>query len=192
MKKEVRAQWKSILIGVVAYAVFSYFGAELAFYMGEVSIKKYFAGLLIIIGVMQLFPQFSKPEHIEKTENISHLWMLFIGIGTGVVGGLFGIGAGVLMVPLFLMVFNMKKNYARALTLAILLPPVSLGAFIKYQHEGAIDWRLVFILFLSYFVANYLGAKHGSNAKMSTFKKVYALLLIAIALVYFAEIYFAH
>ena len=190
MKKEVSAQWKSILIGVITYAVFSYFGAEMAFYFGETHIKKYFAGLLVIIGIMQFFPQFSKPEHIKKTEKIPHIWMALIGIVTGIVGGLFGIGAGVLMVPLFLMVFNLKTTYARALTLAILLPPVSLGAFIKYQQEDAIDWRLVIILFISYFISNYLGAKHGSRAKLSTFKKVYAFLLIAVAAVYFIQIFY--
>jgi len=190
MKKEVKTQWKNILIGVVAYAVFSYFGAELAFRFGELSVKKYFALLLILIGIMQLIPSFSKPEHIAKTEQIPPWWMFVIGSVTGVVGGLFGIGAGVLMVPIFLMGFNMKKNHARALTLAILLPPVSLGAFIKYQHEGAIDWTIVITLFVSYFIANYYGAKRGSRANLATFKRVYALLLIGIAVVYWLQIYF--
>jgi len=189
MKDEVKTQWKSILIGTLSYAVFSYFGAEMAFHFGELSVKKYFAFLLVLIGVMQLIPGFSQPDHIEKKEKIPAWWMFFIGAVTGIVGGLFGIGAGVLMVPIFLMGFNMKKNHARALTLAILLPPVSLGAFIKYQQEGAIDWQLVIILFVSYFVANYLGAKHGSRANLSTFKKVYAILLIGIAVVYLLQIY---
>ncbi len=83
----------------------------------------------------------------------------------------------------------MKKNHARALTLAILLPPVSLGAFIKYQQEGAIDWRLVIILFISYFIANYFGAKHGSKANIQTFKRIYAILLIGVAIVYLLQIY---
>ncbi len=188
LKDEVKTQWKSILIGVVSYAVFSYFGAEAAFRFGELSVKKYFALLLVIIGILQLFPQLQRAEHIKKLEKIPHQWMLLIGIATGLIGGLFGIGAGVLMVPMFLMIFNMKKNHARALTLAILLPPVSLGAFIKYQNEGAINWLMVVILFVSYFVANYLGAKHGSRANLKNFKRVYAFLLIGIAIVYFLQI----
>ncbi len=189
MKEEVKSQWKSIIIGTISYAVFSYFGAEMAFHFGELSVKKYFAFLLILIGLMQLVPGFSKPDYIEKTEKIPAWWLFIIGAITGIVGGLFGIGAGVLMVPIFLMGFNMKKNHARALTLAILLPPVSLGAFIKYQQEGAIDWRLVIILFISYFIANYFGAKHGSKANIQTFKRIYAILLIGVAIVYLLQIY---
>ena len=189
MKEEVRTQMKSIIIGTLSYAVFSYFGAELAFYFGELSIKKYFAGLLIVISVMQLIPGFSKPDHIKKSEKIPAWWVFLIGAATGVIGGLFGIGAGVLMVPIFLMGFNMNKNHARALTLAILLPPVSLGAFIKYQHEGAIDWKLVVILFVSYFIANYFGAIIGSKAGLTNFKRMNALLLIGIAGIYLLQIY---
>ncbi len=192
MKDEVKTQWKSIVTGVLAYAVFSYFGAEMAFRFGELSVKKYFALLLILIGVVQLVPRFSKPDHIAKIEKIPVWWMFLIGSLTGIVGGLFGIGAGVLMVPIFLMGFNMKKNHARALTLAILLPPVSLGAFIKYQNEGAIDWTIVITLFVSYFVANYYGAQRGSRANLQTFKRMYAILLIGIATVYWLQIYFQH
>jgi uncharacterized membrane protein YfcA len=188
LKKEVKTQWKSILIGVLSYAVFSYVGAELAFRFGELSVKKYFAFMLVLIGIIQLVPGFSKPVHIEKTEQIPPYWMFVIGLITGIIGGLFGIGAGVLMIPIFLMVFNMKKNHARALSLAILLPPVSLGAFIKYQQEGAIDWKLVIILFISYFIANYFGAKRGTKANLMVFKRIYALLLIGIAIVYFLQI----
>ena len=188
LKKEVKTQKKSILIGVLSYAVFSYIGAELAFKFGELSVKKYFAIMLIAIGIIQLIPGFSQPEHIEKTERIPAWWMFFIGMVTGIIGGLFGIGAGVLMIPIFLMIFNMKKNHARALSLAILLPPVSLGAFIKYQQEGAIDWKLVIVLFISYFIANYFGAKRGSKANLKVFKRIYALLLIGIAIVYFLQI----
>ena len=110
LKKEVKAQWKNIAIGVVSYALFSYFGAKWAFVLGELSTKKYFAIMLIIIGVLQLIPQLSKPEHIEKSTHIPVFWMLVTGIATGIIGGLFGIGAGVLMVPLFIMVFNIGFN----------------------------------------------------------------------------------
>jgi uncharacterized membrane protein YfcA len=187
MKKEVKAQWKNIVIGVISYAIFSYFGAQWAFILGELDTKKYFAMMLIIIGMLQLIPQLSRPDSEAKATHIPTMWMFIIGIATGIIGGLFGIGAGVLMVPLFMMVFNMNKNYARALSLAILLPPVSLGAFIKYNQQNAIDWQIVSLLFISYFIANYLGVKQGSKASLSSFKKYYALLLIAIAGVYFMQ-----
>jgi len=130
MKKEVKEQLRNIFIGVFSYAIFSYFGAKFAFGMGDNNVKLYFGVLLVIVALIQFAPTSKGSEKVEIT-NIPLVWMIVIGIGTGIIGGLFGIGAGVLMVPLFIVVFRLKKNYARALSLAILLPPVSFGAFIK-------------------------------------------------------------
>ncbi len=183
LKKEVKAQWKNISIGVVAYALFSYFGAELAFYLGEVDVRHYFAFLLILVAILQLFSKYLAGTG-NQTTHIPYTWMLLIGMLTGIIGGLFGIGAGVLMVPVFLGFFKLNKNYARALSLAILLPPVSIGAFVKYNVEGAIDWKLVGLLFVSYFIANYFGTKLGSRSSILYFKIMYTIILLSLACIY--------
>ncbi|MCI5050744.1 MAG: sulfite exporter TauE/SafE family protein [Candidatus Pacebacteria bacterium] len=185
MRKEIFAQWKSIVVGVLSYAFFSYFGAELAFSIGESLIQIYFAILLIIIALLQFIPSDFFKNDIQQVESIHPLWMFIIGSVTGIIGGLFGIGAGVLMIPVFMSIFHLKKEYARALSLAILLPPVSLGAFIKYYQEGVVDWSIAVILFIAYFVANYFGAKQGSKASTGIFKIVYGVLLIITAVIYF-------
>lgn len=187
LKKEVKEQWKTIIIGVLTYATFSYIGALGAFVLGEVDLRFYFAILLIFVSVLQFLPHslFVKSEGDVKQTTVPLFWMAVIGIITGTLGGLFGIGAGVLMIPVFMMIFNLGKNHARALSLAILLPPVSIGAFIKYNQEGVIEWKLALILFISYFIANYFGARRGSHAKPVVFKILYGLLLLGISLFYF-------
>lgn len=186
MKNEIHKQWKDVLIGVLSYAIFSYFGALLAFDLGESSIRIYFAVMLMVVAILELLPHSFFTGSTEPQENIKPKWMLLVGAGTGVIGGLFGIGAGVLMIPIFMGVFHLKKNFARALSLAILLPPVSLGAFIKYYQEGAVDWTIAIVLFVSYFVANYFGAQKGSQSSTKNFTKIYATVLLVIALVYIA------
>lgn len=184
MKKEIIPQWKSIVIGVLSYGIFSYFGALLAFNIGESSIGLYFALLLIFVSVLQFIPSFISSDKNKEVEKIHPLWMLVVGTFTGIIGGLFGIGAGVLMIPIFMSIFHLKKNYARALSLAILLPPVSFGAFLKYNSEGYVNWNLAIILFISYFIANYFGAKKGTTSSTKNFKLIYAVLLIIIAAFY--------
>lgn len=183
LKEEVKAQWRQIVIGVLTYAVFSYFGAKIAFGIGEMNVRHYFAFLLILVALLQFFSKYFG-DNSNSTTQIPLKWMIIIGIITGVVGGLFGIGAGVLMVPIFLGIFKQQKNYARALSLAILLPPVSLGAFFKYNIEDAIDWKIVILLFCSYFVANYFGTKLGSKSSIKFFKIFYMFVLLALAGIY--------
>lgn len=185
--KYVKTMWFSIAIGVISYCVFSYVGAELAFYIGETNMRVYFAIILFLIAGIQLFPFVLKKEKrpISLGESISLNWVFILGSITGIVGGWFGIGAGVLMVPVLINIFKMKKEYARSLSLAILVPPVSYGAFIKYNVEMEINWNLVLALFFSYFIANYFGAQAGTKSSNTTFKVIYSLLLLVIGFIYF-------
>lgn len=184
----VKKQWTSISIGVLSYCFFSYFGAELAFYIGENNLKIYFAFLLIIIALIQILPMLreknTKSITNDDVESIALIKIFILSSLIGVTGGLFGIGAGVLMVPILIGPFKMKKEFARALSLAILVPPVSLGAYIKYQSEININWTLVIILFFSYFIANYFGAKAGTKASNKFFKIMYSIILVSIAIIY--------
>ncbi len=179
---ETKKQWKNILIGIVSYAFFSYFGARWAFLLPEKQLKIYFALMLVITAVFQLL---NNKTESNSNEQIPWFWMTLTGSVAGIVGGFFGVGAGVLFIPVFISLFGLKKNYARALSLGILLPPVSLGAFIKYYEMDAIRWDYVVILFAGYFIANYLGAKHGSRASLRKFKIVYAVILLVLAGLYF-------
>ncbi len=181
MKEEVKHQWKHILVGIVSYAVFSYFGAVLAFRFSDEGLKKYFAVMLFLTALIQLLPFEQRGEPVKR---IPLGWMTVTGALAGLVGGFFGVGAGVLFIPVFILLFNQHKNYARALSLGILLPPVSLGAFIKYYQMGAIHWLYVFVLFAGYFIANRYGAKFGNRAKPKTFKVVYSAILILLGVLY--------
>lgn len=184
MKSEVFQQWKNIVLGVTFYAIFSYMGAEIAFYFGENKIKIWFALLLCLVALLQLLSK-SHTDSTKLKKQIPTGSMILTGTVTGVIGGVFGIGAGVLMIPVFIIFLKQEKTYARALSLGILLPPVSIGAFIKYNMEGVIDWNLVFILFLSYFISNYFGAKVGMKTSDKLFKIIYAGILFSLALIYF-------
>lgn len=180
----VKKQWLNITIGVIAYCICSYFGAVFAFFIGETDLKYYFAVLLVIIALMQFRSYLQKNAKASDKEYISPYWILVLSACTGILGGMFGIGAGVLMVPILIGLFKLKKEYARALSLAILIPPVSYGAFIKYNFENPVDWQLVGILFGTYFISNFFGAKMGSKISGETFTLIYGVILLAIAIIY--------
>lgn len=184
MKEEVRSLWKAILIGVLSYCAFSYLGAVFAFELGEQKMRLYFALLLIFLGILQLAHVSKTKKNSTPKKQISLWWILALSAFTGIFGGLFGIGAGVLLVPLLIQFFNMNKNYARALSLAILLPPVSLGGFLKYHAIEPTNWVLVVTVFLGYFIANHFGAKAGSHASNQNFKRYYGVLLFALSIIY--------
>jgi len=185
-----------VLIGVVTYATCSYLGARAAYAVDETTLRMIFGIVLVGLGLFELLyrPQ-GISSHVEMNAQgltvgedallpSNFLSLSIVGIGVGLAGGFLGIGAGVLMVPIFVNLFRIHKDDARAMSLAILLPPVSLGAVIQYQSQGAIDWMLAGGIFLAYFSTNYFGAQWGRKHSNRQFKRYFGLIMVALGGIY--------
>ena len=66
------------------------------------------------------------------------LALIAIGLVGGFLSGLFGIGGGVLMVPLLILVLKVDQRHASAMSLLAVLPAAIVGA-ITYGFEGHVD-----------------------------------------------------
>lgn len=181
MKDKIKQVYKYAVIGVLTYAMFSFFGAKLAFLINSSELKIFFSALLMCIGINEIFGD--KIGFKMHNLNLNYLAVSLLGMVVGVVGGFFGIGAGVLMVPIFIKIFEMPKDDARLLSLLILLPPVSLGAVIKYQLEGAVNWMAVIVIFIAYFITNYYGSRLAIGHSTKKFRKYYGIILLILGII---------
>lgn len=184
-----------ILAGVLAYMVASYAGAWAAFRVPDLPLRLTFMALLFGLGVRNLLV---RPAAVGRPLNphgltVTHprlaprpVWVILVCIVVGVIGGFWGIGAGVLMVPLFMGLFGAHKDDARTLSLAILLPPVSLGAAVVYHQQGAIRWDIAGIIFLGYMATNYFGARLGRWHDHATFSRWFGLVMLLLGLSHLA------
>ena len=59
------------------------------------------------------------------------LGALLTGVAVGVLSGLVGIAGGAILVPILLYGFKMNQHMAQGTTLAVLLPPTGLLAFMQ-------------------------------------------------------------
>ena len=88
------------------------------------------------------------------------------------------------MVPLLIWLFGMDKDDARTLSLLLLLPPVSIGAVIRYQSRGDIIWLVTLIGFCTYFLSNYWGARLGRHHSHKVFQGVLGGTLLVLGIIY--------
>ena len=66
------------------------------------------------------------------------------GLTGGLLSGMFGIGAGIILVPLLGLALGLDQHRAQGVTLAAMLLPNSLPAVLIYRQRGVpIHWRLV-------------------------------------------------
>ena len=80
---------------------------------------------------------------------------LLAGLGTGLCGGvlsgLFGVGGGVVMVPLLALILGLDQHRAQGATLAAMLLPIGLPAVLQYRRRGiASSLPLVGVLILAF------------------------------------------
>ena len=85
---------------------------------------------------------------------------VLVGIISGIVGGAFGLGGSVIMLPALLLL-NIIPNYKTAVGTVLLsmLPPISVLAVVDYYKRKQVDVTIGVILFITYF----LSAKYGSK-----------------------------
>ena len=86
--------------------------------------------------------------------------LLFIAIGltAGVASGLFGIGGGLLIIPALIYLAGYTQHDATGISLAVLLPPVGLGAVLEYYRHGHVDLTAAAIVAAAVFVGGWGGA----------------------------------
>ena len=176
-----------VAVGVLTYATFSYLGAAIAYLFSSETLRLLFAVLVLALGLRYVFQKNSAEgeDPVARPFLPFNLWtMALLGAVVGVIGGMFGIGAGVVMVPVLVKFFGVHKDDSRALSLAILVPPVSIGAVLQYHSHGDVKWMMVLVGFVAYFSSNYWGAKLGRSASPRRFQLVMGVLLILSALLF--------
>jgi hypothetical protein len=69
------------------------------------------------------------------------VWQTFTAIGVvgGVMGGFFGVGGGIVIVPALIYMAGFSQHQATGTSLAVLLPPIGLGAAMEYYRHGNVN-----------------------------------------------------
>jgi uncharacterized membrane protein YfcA len=107
--------------------------------------------------------------------------LLAIGLGAGVLSGLFGIGGGVVIVPALLLLLKMSPQTATGTSLgALLLPVGALGAWTYYKN-GNLDVRASLLVALGLFFGAWFGAQMAQGLTPLVLRRSFAVFLVAIA-----------
>jgi uncharacterized membrane protein YfcA len=107
--------------------------------------------------------------------------LLFLGILAGILSGLFGIGGGIIMVPMLVAMYGFDLLNANAISLTAMLLPVGILGVITYYKAGYINLRDSFWLAIGLFGGSFIGGELAVSINTSLLSKLYAAFLIYIA-----------
>ncbi len=109
---------------------------------------------------------------------------VLLGLAAGILSGMFGIGGGIVMVPILIAVFGMDILNANATSLAAMLLPVGILGVITYYKAGYIDLKKSLFIALGLVVGSFFGAEVAVHVKESLLAKLYAAFLLYVAVGY--------
>ena len=110
------------------------------------------------------------------------LILILIGMAAGFLGGLVGIGGGVLIVPALVLILGLSQHKAQGISLAMILFPVGILGVINYYKKGYVDFKYAGLLAIGFLIGNYVGSKFSLSLPQETVKKVFAIVMILLAL----------
>ena len=110
--------------------------------------------------------------------------LIAIGLLGGMLSGMFGIGGGVIMVPLMVFLLSFTQHQAQGTSLAVLSFPVAFVAAYNYYNSGdnVVDWKFAAIIALSFIVGGYLGSKLAITINQTLLKKLFSIILLIAAI----------
>jgi len=106
---------------------------------------------------------------------------LGIGVSAGILSGLIGIGGGIIIVPALVYFFGMDQKTAQGTSLAVLLPPTGLLAFIQYYRAGHVDIKIGILIVAGALLGGWLGGAFAMSLPQATLRKVFAVVMMLVA-----------
>ncbi len=105
------------------------------------------------------------------------------GLSGGALSGLFGVGGGVVLIPLLAGLLGLNQHQAQGVTLAAMLLPNGLPAVLHFRSRGIpIHWRLVGALILAFLPGVWLGARVANRIPDGPLRIGFVCFLLLLAL----------
>jgi uncharacterized protein len=109
------------------------------------------------------------------------LILIAIGIVTGVMAGMLGIGGAIIMIPALVFFMGFSQQTAQGTSLAVMLPPVGIIAAFNYYKAGHVNIKFAIILAVCFLIGSYFGSKIALNLPQPVLKKIFGVLLLLVA-----------
>ncbi|MFZ0282099.1 MAG: sulfite exporter TauE/SafE family protein [Bacteroidales bacterium] len=110
------------------------------------------------------------------------LILVLIGILTGFMAGMLGIGGAIIMIPALVFLLGLSQQTAQGTSLAVMLPPIGILAAYNYYKAGQVNFKFALILAVAFLAGSYFGSKLALEIPQNLLKKIFGILLLVVAL----------
>jgi uncharacterized membrane protein YfcA len=181
-RKKNQVDLKAGLMCAAGILVGGYFGSEWANHLNSGNLRVMF-GIFLIVAAVLMGRKHDTPGSPRRTlPNANHrlVAVLIISTVVGVASGLFGVGGGVLLVPLLVGLLGFEQHVAQGTSLVALVPPTGLLAFMNYAAAGHVSWRVGLWIMPGIFLGGLAGAHFAEELTTRRLRSVLVVLVLVI------------
>jgi uncharacterized membrane protein YfcA len=173
----------SILLAALALTTVR-LGARYCNVLPEYLLKRYYGVLLLFVAIL-LFAKPYLPHIIDANSPIWLRWglLVIIGVITGFISGMMGVGGGTFMVPMMVLFIGIRQVDAQGISLLSMIPASALGAWTHWKM-GNVKTQILAGLVAGVLLGAYSGGSFAHCLPENTLRVVFALLLIYSAMRY--------
>ncbi|MDE1162339.1 MAG: sulfite exporter TauE/SafE family protein [Acidobacteriaceae bacterium] len=113
---------------------------------------------------------------------INTIGAIFLGVAVGTISGLVGIGGGAFLIPALVAFYGMSQLRAQGTSIAILLLPIGVLAFWKYQKAGHVDFRIALLVAVGFMLGGWIGGSVAQQLPPLVMRRTFAVLMMLLAL----------
>ena len=185
-----RVDWKAALMMIPAAIIASFLGGLVATQVDPAGLKKGFAVFLFFISLLFM----KKDKDSENGISLNKKFIVILGFVAGFAGSFFGIGGGVILVPVMIMLFAVPVRKAAGTSSTVIIF-IGIAGIISYMlnsgsaeiklpgiSNGYVWWTAAIPLMIGGVPAARLGAWLNSKTHSDLLKKIFGVILLLISI----------
>ena len=107
---------------------------------------------------------------------------ILLGLAAGTFSGFMGLGGGILLTPALVYIFGLSQHQAQGTSLAVMVPPITLLAALRYYYSGNVRLDIAVFIALGFMVGGIIGAQIVQAVPDMVLKKIFGAILLIMAL----------
>jgi len=183
-RRRVVIPWRLVAALVAGFVTAVGPGARVAVGMDERRLRALFAALVVAAAAQAWRRSVARPGQAPAPPRPERsAWNgLWIGAAGGFLAGLFGVGGGIVMVPLLVFAMRLEQHEAQAVSLAVMLPPVGLPGVLAYaQARGPLPWDILLLVAAGFAAGAFVGARLAVGIRTARLSRAFSIFLVAAA-----------
>lgn len=164
-----------LAVGAVTGAVL---GTRLLHVLPHRALSIVFA-VVLLVSAVRLFIPMTAEGRIELSVPMC-IALVFVGLATGVLAGLLGVGGGIILVPAMILLLGVPPVIAKGTSLAVIIPTAVMGTWRNRRRNNA-DIRAAALLGAAGIVTAFMGAWVADRMSDDLSNSLFAALLVVVA-----------